>query len=109
MAFAMAMEGELLSPTCEVKFYSEWSDPTGELVSPDSGRHEAFVTYARLVVAVLRPHLLPFLDGARARVLVGRGIFCFDLPAARDTWIEVEDVASRLQLLPWVDPDEVSH
>jgi len=109
MAAAITTGGEPWNRSSEVKFYSEWNDPAGVLVSPDTERHEAFVSYARLIVAVLRPHLLPFLEGARARILIGRGIFCFDLPAARNAWIEVEDVASHLQLLPWVDPDEVSH
>ncbi|MDM0007894.1 hypothetical protein QTI51_24615 [Variovorax sp. J22G73] len=106
---ATKSDDEASSQPHEPKFYSEWSDPTGALVLPDPQRHDEFVAYAKQVIAILRPHLLLFLAGGRARVLLGQGIFCFDLPAARGTWIEVEDVATRLKLLPWVEPNEVMH
>ena len=82
-------------------FHSEWTDPIGGVSDPDPVAHEAFVNYAKAVAMEKRPFLLPFLDGARARILVGRGIFCFDLPGNRGKWLEIPDIAERLAMLPW--------
>jgi hypothetical protein len=98
------------SPTVKaVVFHSEWSDPIGGIAPPDLERHEAYVAYAKLLAAELRPHLLPFLAGVEARILVSPGIFSFDLPSARGAWIEIPELAECLRLLPWAEPNEIIH
>ncbi|WP_062469192.1 hypothetical protein [Variovorax boronicumulans] len=107
--FAIQPSAESAQEQHAPAFHSEWSDPIGGLVPADPRRHDAFVAYAKLVAGVLRPHLLPFLAGGRARVLIGPEMFSFDLPAARGTWISVPEIAACLQLLPWAEPDEAIH
>jgi hypothetical protein len=89
-------------------FHSEWSDPIGGVGDPDPTAHAAFVNYTKAVMMETRPFLMAFLDGARARILVGRGIFCFDLPGSRGKWIYLPDISNRLLVLPWKESEEVS-
>lgn len=92
----------------EPAFHSEWSDPIGGGV-PDIVKHAAFVAYARLVAANTVPWLLPLLAESGARVLLGRGIFQFDLPSRPGEWCPVPQLEALLQLHPWADPGEPSH
>jgi len=105
MTNAIPLSNEELLSEHVAGFHTEWSDPIGGLVPPDPWKHETFVAYAKLIAADHSPYLLSFLAGCKARVLVGLRIFCFDLPF-RGKWIDVPQIAERLQLLPWAEPDE---
>lgn len=88
---------------------TQWSNPVfaGDCMDPD--RHERFATYALEVTREAMPDLYSFLDASGATVIAGPCMFSFSTPAAAGAWLDVPDMAARLNLLPWVDPHETAH
>lgn len=92
----------------EPAFHSEWSDPVGDDV-PDIVKHAMFVIYVRQVAADVMPWLLGLLADSGARVLIGCGVFQFDLPSQPGKWTPIPQMESLLRLHPWADPGDMSH
>lgn len=88
--------------------YSEWSvSLNGSPLDPE--RHAAFEHYARQVAADHLPWVFPLLEASGSKVLISLRSFSFELPDAPGLWIEIPEMASQLQLLPWAEVDQTAH
>lgn len=91
-----------------IAFFTEWNTPLHG-AEPDPERHAAYEALARDVANSAMPWLLPLLAECGAKVLAGPWIFSFALSSRPGVWLDVPEIADRLQLLPWAEATEVAH
>lgn len=91
--------------TCTL--HTEWSDPVDPRDEIDTERHEIYAAFALDVVEKALPSLLSFLDATDAKVLAGTHFFSYSTSPGE--WVDVPEIAGRLNLLPWAEPHETMH
>jgi hypothetical protein len=90
-----------------LEIYTDWSTPW-DGSAPDAERHRQFAAYALEVAMQERPLLIPFLTRAGAQVIARPYGFTYRF-AGSACWIDADEIAARLVLLPWAEPDEMAH
>lgn len=88
--------------------HTEWNMPL-EGADLDAEKHEAFANFAMSLVQEEAPDLYYFLDATDAHVLVGVGVFSFTMPFQPGELFDVEEVAQKINFLPWAEPNEAMH
>jgi hypothetical protein len=95
------------APARSLQIYTDWNTPW-DGSAPDAERHALFAQYAREIAMQVRPLLVSFLDTVGAEVATRP--FCFSYRLADSTcWIDADEIAARLVLLPWAEAHETAH
>ncbi|VWX63184.1 hypothetical protein VARIO8X_90053 [Burkholderiales bacterium 8X] len=90
-----------------LQVHTEWSDPIDPQTVVDLERHTTYAAFALEVVERSLPSLLTFLNAADAKVLAGTHFFAFSTSPGQ--WVDVPEIAGRLNFLPWAEPHETMH
>lgn len=91
------------------RIFTEWNTPIDGGPETDMERHEQYAAFVAQAMASTMPWLWVLLNEGNARVIAGTGMFSVELPEAPNEWHDVPEMAARLNLLPWAEPEETGH